>query len=657
MSVTVLEGKSLELQFQQFKEYAKDITEWSRSQYNEIVDKAAAPLEAAMDEHGIPREQGLARNAIAHALAAALVSYDQGFVAAHALAIGKEIAQTIVNDNDLQDFKKDMYNNWIGSTIAGYAIANNLTREEIKEKVFQAYYSGELIVGLRDPRIDHFFSIKSNLSKFADDLYNKIDGSLSHCFPSGTLISLGHNRHSLIEDLAVGHTVLAYDDLSVRAKKITRIFRGITTEWLILSCGLTVTPGHRFINEYGTFERIEDIVGRAGQIVREDGSLEYVTARRIEYSHETRHLYEEAEEYISVSSSGNALQSQFRRGWRTYNFEVEDLHTYIAGGVRVHNDSLQDYLDLSVMMKNESYVAAAYGAMMDRGWGVHAFASAAWADASFMSQDFAGHLNDMVGAYKDAVNAKDFKTAEAIREGLENLRATGIEPSLAEHQRGLAENLNSASRDAYPGRIAGSENALKGTDKALGEMRGYTGDGTNPSVAGPAAPTGDPMADSAPHSGGEGGLSLNARTTDSESTAPVITVNGSTTLAELPDGTKFVETTGPGKESAAVMKGDDVLALSSTIKLADGTKREEVYTAIPGGGFQSGVTVYSSEGDVLSYTMSVNRLVVSEYRRSNDKSQTWHLYADGGFCGKMFLSMRREVVGFGSMTLTERCRG
>jgi hypothetical protein len=28
-----------------------------------------------------------------------------------------------------------------------------------------------------------------------------------------------------------------------------------------------------------------------------------------------------------------------REGWRTYNFEVEGLHTYVAGGVRVHNSS------------------------------------------------------------------------------------------------------------------------------------------------------------------------------------------------------------------------------------------------------------------------------------------------------------------------------
>jgi hypothetical protein len=33
------------------------------------------------------------------------------------------------------------------------------------------------------------------------------------------------------------------------------------------------------------------------------------------------------------------LAPRIEQGWKTYNFEVEDLHTYVAGGVRVHNDS------------------------------------------------------------------------------------------------------------------------------------------------------------------------------------------------------------------------------------------------------------------------------------------------------------------------------
>jgi len=34
-----------------------------------------------------------------------------------------------------------------------------------------------------------------------------------------------------------------------------------------------------------------------------------------------------------------AMAPRERQGWITYNFEVEGLHTYVADGVRVHNDS------------------------------------------------------------------------------------------------------------------------------------------------------------------------------------------------------------------------------------------------------------------------------------------------------------------------------
>ena len=58
-----------------------------------------------------------------------------------------------------------------------------------------------------------------------------------------------------------------------------RVFRGITTEWLILSCGVVVTPGH-FLNEFASFERIDELVARGGFIVMEDGTRGAVTAER-----------------------------------------------------------------------------------------------------------------------------------------------------------------------------------------------------------------------------------------------------------------------------------------------------------------------------------------------------------------------------------------
>ena len=47
------------------------------------------------------------------------------------------------------------------------------------------------------------------------------------------------------------------------------------------------------------------------------------------------------------SGEGGVLAPRGPGGlWRTHNFEVEEHHTYVAGGVRVHNDS-QDYINLA----------------------------------------------------------------------------------------------------------------------------------------------------------------------------------------------------------------------------------------------------------------------------------------------------------------------
>ncbi|CAI9399065.1 hypothetical protein ANOBCDAF_00194 [Pleomorphomonas sp. T1.2MG-36] len=70
-----------------------------------------------------------------------------------------------------------------------------------------------------------------------------------------------------------------------------------------------------------------------------DGQLQRVSARRIVYSAETAHLYERASKLETPVVGGLALSPIVVEGWATYNFEVEDLHTYVAGGVRVHNTS------------------------------------------------------------------------------------------------------------------------------------------------------------------------------------------------------------------------------------------------------------------------------------------------------------------------------
>jgi hypothetical protein len=48
---------------------------------------------------------------------------------------------------------------------------------------------------------------------------------------------------------------------------------------------------------------------------------------------------------LAAIEHGLALASREVTGWRAYNFEVAGTHTYIAGGLRVHNTSIGDEID------------------------------------------------------------------------------------------------------------------------------------------------------------------------------------------------------------------------------------------------------------------------------------------------------------------------
>lgn len=191
-----------------------------------------------------------------------------------------------------------------------------------------------------------------------EDIYDKYDfEAQTHCFPSGTAV-LTVDGHASIDSLVPGESVLAFDpsaDLGRGAmvpKRVVRLFHNETEEWLRLTWRegggdreLTVTPGHRFLDAEGRFRRIDEIIEDAvPTVVLADGSLADVRAERIVWSQETRHLFEEVE--TVAIAAGDGLAHRTGGAWRSYNFEVEDLHTYVAGGVRVHNDS-QATIDLA----------------------------------------------------------------------------------------------------------------------------------------------------------------------------------------------------------------------------------------------------------------------------------------------------------------------
>ena len=162
-----------------------------------------------------------------------------------------------------------------------------------------------------------------------------------HCFAADTEILLEDGSQTPISSIEVGQLVRAYESKGgIAGKRVVRVFEDVTSEWIILSNGLVVTPGHHFLDANGHFRTISDILNDDGQVVLADGTVAEVTGEYIHYSEATAHLYEQAEGYVAVTVGNLALAPVYKKGWKTYNFEVEDFHTYIAGGVRVHNASV-----------------------------------------------------------------------------------------------------------------------------------------------------------------------------------------------------------------------------------------------------------------------------------------------------------------------------
>ena len=482
------------------------------------------------------------------------------------------------------------------------------------------------------------------------------------CFSSGTPVLASDGRPLAIEAVKVGARVSAYtpDFLAGQGSlipcRVTRLFRNITTEWLILSCGLTVTPGHHFLNEHGGFERIDALVSRGGMIVREDGSCERVTAERIVYSEATRHLYEEAEEIVYASAGGAALKPEVRRGWRTYNFEVEDLHTYIAGGVRVHNQSLQDYLALSAMMKNNSYVAVAYGDIATR-WGPAAAATAAWSGEPFMSANFDKHVGAMVEAHAQALALGDTKLAEAIRGGLENLAATGAKMAQDDAQRALDDNPNSSvasemrdrrdtAKAAYEIHLA-RNSEMHDAEKRNGASPSSSAD--VPDVRGNGEPAARQSKSDTP-------ARAPAKPSPSDAAAAFKPLpnnpapsasahSGEPTITEFPDGTKLSQTESLGKKTFSVVKGKDVLELGETVKQTNGTSREEIVTALPKGGVQKQVATYAEDGTMIAQTITVREMLRSAYRLDDKGTRLLWEYTDTGLLAYQLVA-RKNGSGY-----------
>jgi Hom_end-associated Hint len=189
---------------------------------------------------------------------------------------------------------------------------------------------------------------------------NDLTPAFHHCFVRGTPVLLADGQRKPIEQIKVGDIVFAFDGRGkLQPRRVLGLFENTTTELIELSPApdhrreaeavgfttLTVTPAHAFLTADGQFREIgktikqSNLQGAPAQIVLSSGTVIGVQAKHIAWSLETADRYERSE-VLSYASAGNrALAPRIEQGWKTYNFEVEDLHTYVAGGVRVHNDS------------------------------------------------------------------------------------------------------------------------------------------------------------------------------------------------------------------------------------------------------------------------------------------------------------------------------
>lgn len=138
------------------------------------------------------------------------------------------------------------------------------------------------------------------------------------CFPAHTPITISLSETRPISDIRVGDTVLAFDpaaDLGRGAlvpRKVVRLYRNSTEEWVKLTWTeggeakeLVATPGHHFLDRFGNFPTIEEMLenGKA-TVILASGETAEVIAERITYNAQTAHLFEQAQAVGMIA--GNA---------------------------------------------------------------------------------------------------------------------------------------------------------------------------------------------------------------------------------------------------------------------------------------------------------------------------------------------------------------
>lgn len=141
-----------------------------------------------------------------------------------------------------------------------------------------------------------------------------------NCFPANTQIQTSPTTSTAISTLRVGDIVMALDPRADNGrgalvpKRVKRLYRNTTTEWIRLRWfdgkerEFITTPGHHFLDQFGQFPTIAEMVRNARTtVVLASGALAEVTAERITYSAQTAHIFERATSRHVFAGDGSSL--------------------------------------------------------------------------------------------------------------------------------------------------------------------------------------------------------------------------------------------------------------------------------------------------------------------------------------------------------------
>ena len=196
-------------------------------------------------------------------------------------------------------------------------------------------------------------------------------GEGARCFLAGTPIELADGSYKSIELIEVGDAVSSFlggasfngfEALYSPTKegRVVRLLQNITTEILAITFSedghetktVYVTPGHLMLTASARFVQARTALMSGEKFVTSLGNAVSATYEVIRYgSARGDQLSAAYTGFTAVTGQvyhdehGLAVAPREITGWRTYNFEVEEYHTYIAAGLRVHNWSIGDELD------------------------------------------------------------------------------------------------------------------------------------------------------------------------------------------------------------------------------------------------------------------------------------------------------------------------